>query len=290
MNEARPSPPRFVDASGPTGQLLRQVLAEQELHQALPRFIDLRERRSRRLRLRRAAAALMTTLLAALAAWALHSPGEAPVIRAEHARAVQEPVPPAALAAERPLASPASSAPAPSVRAAAVASSDKPKPRAARAALAPLGAVASAQPPTAPPSTVAPPASAAAELTGAKVCAGIARSGAAERAIACYEGVARGSGISAELALFEQARLAGKVLNQPDRALRTLQNHRERFPRGALRAEVMLAQIDWLVTSGQSSRALALVDEALRSGLLRERTAELERVRARLERELAAPR
>jgi hypothetical protein len=85
--------------------------------------------------------------------------------------------------------------------------------------------------------------------------------------------------------LFEQARLAGKVLHQPERALRTLANYRERFPQGALRAEVMLAQIDWLVTSGQSARALVLVEEALRSGLLQERATELGQLRDRLERE-----
>jgi hypothetical protein len=284
MNEARPSPPRLVDAGGPTAQLLRQVLAERELDQALPRFIDLRERRSRRLRLRRAAATLVTPLLALLATWALRSPGEAPVIRAEHAsaRAGHEPVPSAAVVVEPP-AVPAASTPPPAVRAVGVGSSpDKPKSRPSRAARAPLAGVASAQAPAA-----APAASAAAELSGAQVCAGIARSGAAEEAIACYEGVARGSGISAELALFEQARLAGKMLDQPDRALSMLQSHRDRFPRGALRAEVMLAQIDWLVTSGQPSRALTLIDEALSSGLLKERVAELEQVRARLERELA---
>ena len=46
-----------------------------------------------------------------------------------------------------------------------------------------------------------------------------------------------------------------------------------------------LAQIDWLVTSGQSARALVLVEEALRSGLLQERATELGQLRDRLERE-----
>jgi hypothetical protein len=44
----------------------------------------------------------------------------------------------------------------------------------------------------------------------------------------------------------------------------------------------MLAQIDWLVGSGQSARALPLVEEALASGLLQERARELEQVRDRL--------
>jgi hypothetical protein len=75
------------------------------------------------------------------------------------------------------------------------------------------------------------------------------------------------------------------VLHQPERALLTLANHRKRFPRGSLRAEVMLAQIEWLVSSGQSAQALPLVEEALGSGLLRERTSELEQMRDRLRRD-----
>jgi hypothetical protein len=47
----------------------------------------------------------------------------------------------------------------------------------------------------------------------------------------------------------------------------------------------MLAQIEWLVSSGQSAQALPLVEEALGSGLLRERTSELEQMRDRLRRD-----
>jgi hypothetical protein len=88
--------------------------------------------------------------------------------------------------------------------------------------------------------------------------------------------------MSAELALFEQARLEGKSLRRPDLALSTLDDYRRRFPNGSLRGEVMLAQIDWLLASGNAPRALLVVDEALASGLLRERTPELERLRAKL--------
>jgi hypothetical protein len=277
MSELRPPPRRFVDAAGPSGQLLRQVLAEPELCRPLPRFIDLRERRLKRARFQRIAGTLTATTLALLAVWALNGRAEAPVIRAElvASHAAKEPPPSA-----RPLVAPppVSAARTPSVQASSTPSPEKPKPRAPNAARTGLGAREAAPRPTATP---------AAELGGAKTCAGLARAGAAEEAIACYEKLAGGSGISAELALFEQARLAGKMLNQPDRALLTLQKHRERFPHGALRAEVMLAQIDGLVTSGQSSQALALIDEALRSGLLRERKAELEQVRARLQPERA---
>jgi hypothetical protein len=271
MSETRASPRRFVDVSGPTGQLLRRVLAEQELGQALPRFVALRERGARRSRLRRLAGVLTTSLLASLAVGVLDRDGEAPAIRPElvSPRVRHETSSAGVLVAPQPDRASHAPQPPPATP------NHKPKLRAGRA-------VRREQP------RAAGAASELGELTGAKACAEIARGGAAEEAIACYEKLASGSGVSAELALFEQARLAGKMLDQPERALLTLQSHRERFPHGALRAEVMLAQIDWLVTSGHSSRALALVDEALRSGLLQERAAELEQVRSRLQRELAA--
>ena len=87
----------------------------------------------------------------------------------------------------------------------------------------------------------------------------------------------------AELALFEQARLEGKVLRRPDRALLRLEAYRQRFPQGSLRAEVMLARLDWLLASGDRAGARRAVQEALDSGLLHERSAELQRLRATLE-------
>jgi hypothetical protein len=109
------------------------------------------------------------------------------------------------------------------------------------------------------------------------------RHGAASEALGCYEQLASGSGMGAELALFEQARLEGKVLRQPGRALATLDAYRRRFPQGSLRAEVMLAQIEWLIAAGERARARTVVEEALASGLLKERASELERLRASLE-------
>jgi hypothetical protein len=287
VSTLRPAPRRFVDASGPTGELLRRALANPAPSRPLPRFVDLRERRARRLRFYRVGGALTAaslTLLALLALRVATNADATPAIGAErfaatsgsdrsHAAAV------AVAAAEQPAASASlTSVPASS----GVVVADKPKQRTVSA---------TPQPSSRPPSVTESDAPAGAETAGlgtAKTCAQIARSGAAEEAITCYEKLAAGSGVSAELALFEQARLAGKVLHQPERALLTLASYRKRFPRGALRAEVMLAQIDWLVTSGQSARALPLVEEALRSGLLQERASELEQVRDRLQREAAA--
>jgi len=143
--------------------------------------------------------------------------------------------------------------------------------------------LARAEEPNPPPAeAVVAPASEGSSSGGAVACAQLARVGASEQALACYAQLASGAGMSAELALFEQARLEGKALRQPDRALRTLDDYRRRFPDGSLRGEVMLAQIDWLLAAGNSAGALRIVDEALASGLLLERADELARLRATL--------
>jgi hypothetical protein len=284
VSSLRPAPRRLVDSSGPTAELLRRALANEAPGRPLPRFVDLRERRARRLRFYRIGGAVTAASLALLTLLALRvatSADETPAIGAERfaARSGNDRSHAAASVAEQATASaPLTSVPASS----GAVVPDKPKQRTVSATLPPRSRA---------PSVTASDAPAGAETAGlgtAKTCAQIARSGAAEEAITCYEKLATGSGVSAELALFEQARLAGKVLHQPERALLTLASYRARFPRGALRAEVMLAQIDWLVTSGQSARALPLVEEALRSGLLQERASELEQVRDRLQRETAA--
>jgi hypothetical protein len=118
--------------------------------------------------------------------------------------------------------------------------------------------------------------------SSAKACAELARQGASQPALDCYLQLANGDGLSAELALFEAARIEGKALRRPGRAVQVLDRYRQRFPDGSLRGEVMLAQIGWLLASGDDERARALVDEALASGLLHERTAELEQLRDKL--------
>jgi hypothetical protein len=45
----------------------------------------------------------------------------------------------------------------------------------------------------------------------------------------------------------------------------------------------VLAQIEWLIASGDGERARVLIDEALASGLARERAPELQRLRAALD-------
>jgi hypothetical protein len=266
-------PPRLVDLPGAAGDCLRQALAEQE-RGSFPRFAAVQERRARRSKRQLAVALMAVAAMVPLGLRLVHH-AEPPVsVRAEPmpvrvaTAAFTAPARPVASQAESPALSRS-----PSKTAVKRDTSSKPKfvaPRAVPAASAP------------PPRAEAPAPSPVDPNGGAKACAELARNGAAEQAMACYDKLADGSGVIAELALFEQARLAGKVLRQPARALATLDGYKQRFPNGSLRAEVMLARIDWLLGSGDRERALQAVEEALASGLLRERTVELERLRASL--------
>jgi hypothetical protein len=283
--DERQAPPRLLETAGPAGDCLREVLAQQELGERPPRFAVLRERRLRRVRRQRGLALVGLAALALICFRSLHEAEEpSPGISAElasrlsgHGEASVPSTSATATSAGREGEAVVPEAPRKPVPRFEAATSASAKPAAARATVEPLtradehaGAAIGARPVSDDNSGTA------------KACAELARAGAAERALSCYSELASGNGISAELALFERARLEGKVLRRPERARLTLEEYRRRFPQGSLRAEVMLAQIDWLLASGDSARALQLVDEALGSGLLRERTAELERLRTTL--------
>lgn len=291
MSEER-APTRLVELSGPAGDCLREALSSEPALE-LPRFTHLRERRLRRLHRRGAALAGCALALAALPLFRALDTTQAPAtasITAEPARG-----PAAALAVSNMLLAepePTRPAPAPPIASAQPAAAQSQPRNMLAPSRRPLQPAARATPaaPSIPTSgadtatnteTTTPP-SPSLPARSAGDCAELARSGTAAAALDCYRELARGSGVTAELALFEQARLEGKLLRDPARALATLQEHRQRFPKGSLRAEVLLAQIEWLLAQGDEARALQAVEEALASNALRERTAELERVRARL--------
>jgi hypothetical protein len=263
MNEQDESPPRLMDSLGSAGDCVRRALAEPEPNRPLPRFTALQELRARRGQ--RQVLLGMVALAGALllgARW-LPKAEPTPSLRAEPLPLLAErrEPPVVALPAESASAAPEQKQPI----------TPKPTPRKPRALLVPAPS-----PPQPAASASVPPAG------GARACAELARAGEPEQAMTCYAGLAEGRGVSAELALFEQARLAGRLLRKPERALALLDQHRTRFPNGSLRAEVMLARIDWLLSSGDRAGARAAVDEALGSGLLAERAGELERLRATL--------
>jgi hypothetical protein len=284
--DERQAPPRLLETAGPAGDCVREVLAQQELGERPPRFALLRERRLRRVRRQRGLALVGLAALALICFRSLHQAEEpSPGISAElasrlsgHGEASVPSTSATAASAGRQGEAVMPEAPYEPVPRFEAPTSASAKPAAARATVEPLTRADEHADAAIGASSVSDD-----DNSGtAKACAELARAGAAERALSCYTELASGNGISAELALFERARLEGKVLRRPERARLTLDEYRRRFPQGSLRAEVMLAQIDWLLASGDSARALQLVDEALGSGLLRERTAELERLRTTL--------
>jgi hypothetical protein len=277
MTDDMRAPPRLLQMVGPAGDCLREALAQRESTLAPPRFAALQERRLQRVRRQRLLALLTLVTIVGFGSHLLQREEPRPIISAELTVSASNPPPSVAGAApsespvapESPRQSPIKTNRAPVA----------PKSAAPRASVD-LTTRSNDAPPL---DLTAKPPSVASEGGGsAKGCAQLARAGSAEQARDCYERLSSGSGMSAELALFEQARLEGKALRRPENALRTLEAHRRRFPRGSLRAEVMLAQIDWLLATGDSAHALQIVDEALASGLLRERTSELQRLRTTL--------
>lgn len=271
MTEQPPGPPtRLLDLPGAAGDCVRDALATRDQSCPVPRFTTLQDRRTRRVQRHALLSLAAVVALGLFGARALHQPEPALSVSAEPVV-----VAPPSVVAPTPSAVPKTE------QRAAVVEAPKKVPHRSKAHVVALAPVPVASP-TPPPSAATMPT--VAELNGgAKGCAELARGGAAQDAIDCYARLASGTGVTAELAMFEQARLAGKVLRQPARALMILDQYRERFPKGSLRAEVMLARIDWLLGAGNKAGALLAVDEALASGLLKERGAELERLRSSLE-------
>lgn len=271
------APRRLAESPGTAGDVLRQALTEPVPSEPLPRFTQLQERRLGRSRRQTAALVLAGAFALALSVRALR-PAEPPplTVRAEPVASPPESVP--------------SAAPQSPVEEGPVRLLAPGKPLTARSATnkSSRAASASAAQSADAPAPVAAAMPAPGELHGsAKACAELARGGAVEEAIGCYEALSSGAGVTAELALFEQARLAGKALRQPARALALLDTYRQRFPNGSLRGEAMLARIEWSLAAGDSKRAREGVEEALASGLLGERRAELERLRATLDSDAA---
>ncbi|HEX2673618.1 MAG TPA: hypothetical protein VHM25_22220, partial [Polyangiaceae bacterium] len=75
--------------------------------------------------------------------------------------------------------------------------------------------------------------------------------GRADRAVECYRSLARESGIGAEVALYEAARLSIEALGDAPRALALLEEHGARFPSSVLRVEVKWLEIRSLERAGR---------------------------------------
>jgi hypothetical protein len=112
-------------------------------------------------------------------------------------------------------------------------------------------------------------------------CLALARAGRTRDAERCFAGQAAGSGLGAELALFELSRLRSDVLNDPTGALAALREHRTRFPNGSLRGEADISYLHLLSRVGNHSELLSESAKVLDTAKGRERSSELRMLRAK---------
>jgi hypothetical protein len=115
-------------------------------------------------------------------------------------------------------------------------------------------------------------------------CRAFARGGEPQKAEACYLTRSSGSGLEAETALLEVARLRRDVLGDSAGALQALDSYRNRFPNGSLRGEADIAHVALLTRLGRQTEALAESQRLLDSPNGRERAFELRMLRGNLHR------
>jgi tetratricopeptide (TPR) repeat protein len=130
------------------------------------------------------------------------------------------------------------------------------------------------------------PATAPIREPGNDECLALARDGRTRPALDCFGRVAEGSGLSAEQALLELARLRRDVLGDRAGAVAALEQHRTRFPRGVLRTEAELSLLELLPELGRHAEALAESDRLLATAAGRERAAEVRFVRGNIYRQI----
>jgi tetratricopeptide (TPR) repeat protein len=161
--------------------------------------------------------------------------------------------------------------------------SRKPEPRASHVSPTPLPATH--EPPErkpTPPSSSAPIASAASPAATEEDCLAYARAGDPRRAAACFSARAGGSGLSAQVALYELSRLQRDALGEPAAALSSLTSYLERFPNGSLNGEARFSRLELLARLGRMPEALSASTEFLRSRAGQERAAEVHLFRGNL--------
>ncbi len=141
--------------------------------------------------------------------------------------------------------------------------------------------------PPAPPSALVPhssraPNRATPDSVDDATCRALSSEGKLEAAIACFQVLARGADLKAEVALYEAARLSGERLHDPRRALALLTEHRQRFPGSALRGEVEWLRVRNLERSGKLDQALSASEDLLASPAGRPLAAKLHLLRGQI--------
>ena len=113
-------------------------------------------------------------------------------------------------------------------------------------------------------------------------CRDLASHARPERAVDCYQTIARQSGIGAEVALYEAARLSAEALDDAPRALVLLEQHGTRFPNSVLRVEVEWLKIRSLERAGRLDEALSASEGLLVSAAGRTLAPKLHLLRGRI--------
>jgi len=270
------APSRWIDEEGPLPALMRE--AAREYSQNLDPRTALLRHRARRPRARRARLLVPSFVVGAILALG---------VLLNHFRARS----PDLVARPEPERGPAQHQAEPATLPSAV-----PTPHRSKAAFEPTHAAASPGRasldgrPTAEPalsaSPPAPPLADSASAVGSGVssvppgqpaadCLGFARAGDAPKAEHCFEDQAIGQNLSAEVALYELARLRRDMLGKPAAALSALDDYARRFPHGYLSGEVLFSRLELLVKLGRSAEVLHASDELLASASGKERALEI---------------
>jgi len=255
--EPAADPPRLASRDDRAGHLLREsdraFRSQLSPERAWKRFQSRRQRRGM-LRFAVLAAATVLAVVFARHRLAVRAPIEAPMLVAEQLPAPQPRavVPPRAAVLERRVSPPASGI----------------LPSRSSLPLVPLARSAVVPPPPEPLTDV--------------TCRAWASQGRAERAVDCYRTIARESGIGAEVALYEAARLSAEALGDAPRALALLEQHGARFPDSVLRVEVEWLKIRSLERAGRLDEALTASETLLDSAVGRTLAPKLHLLRGRI--------
>ena len=110
----------------------------------------------------------------------------------------------------------------------------------------------------------------------------LAAAGKVERAVECFRGLSRGGGVTSEVALYEATRLTAEHLGDAQRALGMLDEHRRRFPDGALRGEMEWLHVQTLKRAGRHDEALMASEALLATPVGRKLSPELHWLRGQL--------
>jgi len=133
-----------------------------------------------------------------------------------------------------------------------------------------------------PPANPLPTRVADAEPVTEARCRKLAKEGEVERAVDCFRALARGSGLEAEVASYEAAKLSAESLRDAPRALRMLDEHNARFSAGALRVEARWLRVQSLERAGRSDEALSESEALLAAPEGRTLSSDLHWLRARI--------